>query len=54
MTDYILYQSEFIANNQGLIFEHIDHAHLLFKQLFPTQDSTWGYDKYNIFALTAP
>jgi hypothetical protein len=54
MTDYQLFQSEYIANNQDLIFEDITRAHQLFKEMFPTQSSTWGYDKYNIFALTAP
>lgn len=54
MNDYKLYQSDFIANNQDLIFEDISRAHALFKEVFPTHDSTWGYYKYNIFALTAP
>jgi len=54
MTDYTLYQSEFIANNQDLIFEDINRAHNLFREVFPNQDSTWTYHKYNIFALTAP
>jgi hypothetical protein len=54
MTDYTLYQSEFIVNNQDLIFEDITRAHGLFRDVFPHHDSTWGYYKYNIFALTAP
>jgi hypothetical protein len=54
MTDYTLYQSDYIANNQDLIFEDINRAHNLFRELFPNQDSTWTYDKYNVFALTSP
>lgn len=54
MTNYTLYQSEFIANNQDIIFEDINRAHNLFRQMFPNQDSTWTYHKYNVFALTAP
>jgi hypothetical protein len=54
MTDYTLYQSDFIANNQDIIFEDINRAHMLFKDIFPNHDSTWSYHKYNVFALTAP
>lgn len=54
MKDYIVYQSDYIANNQNVIFEHIIHAHAMFKQVFPNDDSTWSYHKYNIFSLTAP
>jgi hypothetical protein len=54
MNDYTLYQSEFIVNNQQLILDDIEIAHRLFKRIFPDSESTWSYDKYNIFALTAP
>ena len=55
--DYTLYQSQYIENNQDNIFEDIKIAHRLFKKMFnsiPDADSTWSYDRYNIFALTAP
>jgi len=54
MIDYHIFQSEYIANNQDLIFEDITHAHKVFREIFPNEDSTWSYHKYNIFALTAP
>jgi hypothetical protein len=52
--DYTLYQSDFIATNLTDIFEDLRIAHENFKKLFPNEDSTWAYSKYNIFALTAP
>jgi hypothetical protein len=55
--DYILHQSDYIVNNQNTIFEDINEAHRLFNRMFasiPDADSTWSYDRYNIFALTAP
>ena len=54
MTDYALYQSDFIVNNLPDIYEDLDIAHRAFKSMFPEQDSTWSYNRYNIFALTAP
>jgi hypothetical protein len=54
MTDYTLYQSDYIANNQDLIFDDISRAHRLFTEIFPSKDSTWSYHMYNIFALTSP
>lgn len=52
--DYILYQSQYIVDNMDLIQGDIDIAHRVFKEVFPTSDSTWSYHKYNLFALTAP
>lgn len=54
MKDHVIYQSDYIVNNQDLIFEHIIHAHKVFSEIFPKDNSTWGYYKYNIFSLTAP
>ncbi len=51
---YLLYQSEHIVKHLDLIKDDLDIAHRLFKKAFPEKDSTWGYDQYNIFALTAP
>ncbi len=56
-SDYILYQSDYIVKNQDIIFQDLDVAHRLFKEMFvsiPDSDSTWSYDRYNIFSLTAP
>lgn len=52
--DYFLHQSEYIVNNQNNIFEDLRVAHANFERLFPHEDSTWAYAKYNIFALTSP
>jgi hypothetical protein len=54
MNDYILHQSQYIVDNIDLIKEDIAIAHRVFKQVFPADDSTWSYHKYNVFALTAP
>jgi len=54
MIDYTIHQSEFISNNSIDIFEDLKISHRLFTDMFPTQDSTWSYNRYNIFALTAP
>jgi hypothetical protein len=54
MNDFIVYQSDYIVKNQRQLFDDIDQAHVNFKRLFPSNDSTWSYDKYNIFSLTAP
>jgi hypothetical protein len=54
MNDYILYQSEFIVNNQLDIIADLNVAHRLFKEAFPEKDSTWSYGFYNVFSLTAP
>ncbi len=51
---YIVRQCNFIADNLTDIFEDLRVAHENFKRLFPNEDSTWSYSKYNIFALTAP
>jgi hypothetical protein len=52
--DYALWQSDYIANNLALIQDDIELAHSHFVKLFPKEDSTWSFYKYNIFALTAP
>lgn len=54
MNDYQIYHSNYIEENLTDIISHINIAHDKFNQLFPNQDSTWTYDRYNIFSLTAP
>lgn len=54
MNDYVLYQSKYIVDNIELIQNDIEIAHRVFTQVFPDNDSTWNYHKYNLFALTAP
>jgi len=51
---YVLYQSQYIIDNQQQLFDDIEQAHINFSRLFPDSDSTWTYNKYNIFVLTAP
>ena len=53
-TDYTLYHSQYIVDHIDLIKGDIEIAHRVFKEIFPTDDSTWSYHKYNLFALTAP
>lgn len=54
MNSYTLYQSEFIINNQQDIIEDLRVAHRIFEDTFPNRESTWTYNLYNIFSLTAP
>lgn len=57
MDDYILYQSSYIQENLEDIFIDLDISHRLFKNTFkdfPDKDSTWSYNMYNVFSLTAP
>ena len=51
---YILYQSEYIAKHYRDLIIDLDHAHRMFCEMFPDRDSTWTYDRYNIFTLTSP
>jgi len=52
--EYILYQSEFIEKHIYELKLDLEIAHRLFEEAFPGKDSTWSFDKYNIFSLTAP
>lgn len=54
MNDYILHQSKFIESNISDILIDIDVALTTFNNLFPNADSTWTYNKYNVFTLTSP
>ena len=54
MSDYFIYQSEYIQNNISDIIMHTELAHQTFEKLFPGTDSTWSYDRYNIFSLAGP
>ena len=54
MSDYIIYQSEYIKNNIEDIIQHADQAHRTFEKMFPSINSTWSYDRYNIFSLAGP
>lgn len=53
MNDYKIYQSSFIVENYQDIIEDINIAHRLFNEMFPNKNSTWTYNKYNVFSLTA-
>jgi hypothetical protein len=51
--DYKLYQSDFIKRNHQLFLNDCKHAYNKIKNLINTKDTTWNYDKYNIFSLTS-
>ncbi len=51
--DYSLYSSPLVITHKKAIIEVVNNTHDKFKELFKTSDSTWLYDKYNIFTLTA-
>lgn len=54
MTDYHLVQSQFIEQNLKDITLHAAVAYEKFNKIFGTSDSTWTYEKYNIFCLASP
>lgn len=54
MNDYIIHQSEYIKNNINDIILHTHLAHQTFEKMFPDANSTWSYDRYNIFSLAGP
>lgn len=48
-SSYFLYTSNYIVENQSHFINQCDY----FKKNFPEKDTTWTYDKYNIFSLTS-
>ena len=50
--DYSLYTSPFVIDNKVSIIEAADRAYSDFKKIFNKSDSTWNYNRYNIFSLT--
>lgn len=54
MTDYKLYQSSVINNNYNSFLQECKIAYTNFQREFGTNDSTWNYDRYNLFTFTAP
>ena len=50
---YSLYNTPFIVNNQTFIIKSVDEAYSRFMNLSNNADSTWSYNKYNIFSLSA-
>ena len=53
--DYALYHSPFIANYHKEIIKDCTVGHLGFKEIFKgdNKGTTWEYEKYNIFSITA-
>jgi len=51
--DYNLYSSPFIINNKNGIIDIATRAYNKFKEVYKTSESTWTYDKYNIFTIMA-
>ena len=52
MEDYKLYQSKLIKNNYQSFINDCTLSHYYLKKEYST-DSTWNYDKYNIFSITS-
>tara|TARA_R110000803_G_scaffold61624_1_gene121566 strand:- start:54 stop:623 length:570 start_codon:yes stop_codon:yes gene_type:complete len=51
-TNYKLYQSPFIEKNQQTIVGICKNANLILKQK-SIKDSTWDFEKYNLFSITS-
>ena len=49
MNSYLLYKSSYIIENQINFVNQCNN----FKKNFPEDDTTWTYNKYNIFSLTS-
>ena len=53
MENYKLYQSNLITDNQLAFIEQCKMASSEIKKQLNTTDTTWNFDKYNIFSLTS-
>ena len=53
MEKYKLYQSNLIRDNHSLFEFQCKKAHEFILQDYNTNNSTWAYEKYNIFNLTS-
>jgi hypothetical protein len=49
MKSHLLYTSNYIIENQNHFIDQCNY----FKENFPESDTTWTYNKYNIFSLTS-
>jgi len=52
--DWYEQQSQLIIDNHEQFVSDCYAIHDKFKSLYPNSDSTWTYDKYNVFALSSP
>ena len=52
--EYKLITSKTILENYDEIVHSLNEAHKVFETVFPDKDSTWSYNKYNVFTLTSP
>lgn len=50
---YKIYQSSEIIDNQEEFIREIESSRNSLRALFPDIDSTWGYNLYNLFAVSA-
>lgn len=50
---YKLYESQVIKNNYEMFINHTDTVYHKLTQELQTDDTTWSYNKYNIFSITA-
>jgi len=53
MSDYILYNFEYIKEHQQEIIKELKTSHDIIREL-GVSDSTFGYTKYNIFGVSSP
>lgn len=51
--DFMVYRSSEIENNVDEFVREVENSRLALRNVFPDIDSTWGYNLYNIFAVSA-
>ena len=51
--NYRVYTSPFVVEHSNTLIEIAGKAHTNFKTIFKDADSTWTYNRYNLFSLTA-
>lgn len=52
--DWEVHESQLIVDNHEQFVYDCDLIHNKFKTQYPDQDSTWSYERYNVFALASP
>jgi hypothetical protein len=53
MKTYKLYQSDLIKDNHQSFIKQCDKAYNIIKSKTNSSDTTWNFDKYNIFTITS-
>ena len=52
--DWEVHESQLIVDNHEQFVYDCDLIHNKFKSQYPDKDSTWSYERYNVFALASP